>query len=144
MPDLGAVISDYLAEAEAGGRYTRAELRSARGSLAHVLAAELSLHDTGSIRGHDVEGLVRDLQAAGLSTHRAGEVVSALRAVFAHAIASGLVATSPLVGLAPATEASPSPTTAIVALSAHAVTWAVRAIVIAFAVMATGLVLALL
>jgi hypothetical protein len=144
MPDLGAVISDYLAEAEAGGRYTRAELRNARGALAHVLAAELSLHDTGSIRGHDVEELVRDLQASGVSTQRTGEVVSALRPVFAHAIASGLVATSPLVGLAPAAKAPPSPTTAIIALSAHALAWAVRAIVIAFLVMATGLVVALL
>jgi hypothetical protein len=144
MPDLGAVISTYLAEAEANGHHTRAELRELRGSLAHVLAADLSLREADSIAGRDVEALVRDLQAVGVSTQRAGEVVSALRAVFAHAIANGIIGASPLVGLAPAAAAAPSPTTAILTLSAHAITWAVRGIVIAFAVLATGLVLALL
>jgi site-specific recombinase XerD len=143
MPDLGAVISGYLAAAEADGRHTRAELRALRASLAHVIAADLSLREADSIAGHDVQALVRDLQAAGLSAQRAGEVVSALRPVFAHAIDNGIVTTSPLVGLAPAT-AAPSPTTALLTLSAHAITWAVRAIVIAFAVLATGLVLAVL
>jgi hypothetical protein len=89
---------------------------------------------------------VDSLRAQGVPARRAGEVVHSLRLVFAHAIAAGVVATSPLVGVVTfddGPEPTPSPTTAMLALGANVVDWLVRLIVIAFVLTAIGLAVAL-
>jgi hypothetical protein len=143
---LATLISGFLSEAEAGDAYSRDELRVMRGTLAHVLASDLSVRDAAAVRRGDVEALVRDLLDAGVPAQRATEVVQALRPVYAHGMESGLVAASPLVGFAaaPAGAPSPSPTTAVLALSEQAVAWTVRAIFIAFVLTAIGLVVTIL
>lgn len=145
MADLGTLIGDFLDSAETEGDYTRERLRDLRGTLAHVVASDLAIQEAGAVRGDDVHKLVRELRTAGVPAHRSGEVVNALRLVYAHAIAGGALRTSPLVGVAPVvgTAPSPSPTTAMLALGANLVDWLVRLIVIAFVLTAIGLAVAL-
>jgi hypothetical protein len=108
-----------------------------------VVASELAVQEAGAVRGDDVHKLVRELHTAGVPAHRTGEVVSSLRLVYAHAIAGGTLRTSPLVGIATAAGAAPSPTTAMLALGTNLVDWLVRLIVIAFVLTAIGLAVAL-
>jgi hypothetical protein len=130
MADVGTLVADFLADAEAGGAYPREELRSLRRELAHVVASDLGVRDMAAVGAPDVQALP-------------AETLDALRLVFAYAVDRGLIASSPLVGLAPAARSAPSPTTAVVALGARLATWTVRAVVAAFVLAAIGLVLAL-
>jgi site-specific recombinase XerC len=147
--ELEAVIADFLAEAEEGtvrdgtGRpYTREAVRELRRSLAHVVS-ELGTIDAAAVRGRDVRVMVDGLRAAGLPPERVAAVVNALRAVYAYAVGRGLVRTSPVVGLADAEPAQPSPTDAMLELGERLAAWMVRAIVIAFVLVAVGLAFAL-
>jgi hypothetical protein len=130
MPDVGTLVADFLADAEAGGAYPRDQLRALRRELAHVVASDLGDRDVAAVGAEDIQPL-------------SGPVVDALRLVFAYAVERGLIRSSPLVGLAPAVTPAPSPTTAIVALGEHLVTWTVRAVVAGFVLAAIGLVVAL-
>ena len=147
--ELEAVIAGFLAEAGEGsvrdgtGRpYSRAAVHELRGSLAHV-AAELGTIDVAAVRGRDVGAMIDGLAAAGLPPARVTAVVDALRAVYAYAVGRGLVRTSPLVGLADAEPEQPSPTDAMLELGERLAVWVVRAIVIAFVLVAVGLAFAL-
>lgn len=147
--ELEAVIADFLAEADEGSvfdgtgkPYTRAALRELRGSLAHVVS-EFGTIDVAAVRGRDVRTLVDGLAAAGLPPARITAVVDALRAVYAYAVGRGLVRASPLVGLADAEPVRASPTDAMLELGERLAVWMVRAIVIAFVLVAVGLAFAL-
>jgi hypothetical protein len=147
--ELEAVIADFLAEADEGsvrdgtGRpYTRAAVRELRASLAHVVS-ELGTIDVAAVRGRDVRTMVDGLAAAGLPPARATAVVDALRAVYAYAVGRGLLRTSPLVGLADAEPAQATPTDAMLEFGERLAVWMVRAIVIAFVLVAVGLAVAL-
>jgi site-specific recombinase XerD len=141
MPELGAVIAEFLRDVEAGAQ-SRNEVRELRRDLTHV-ASELGPVQLDAVRGRHVEALVDELRATGLPPDRVRACLEALRSVYAYAIGRGLVRTSPLVGRAlPATENS-TPTTAVLALGEQAVAWTVRVIVIAFVLIALGLVVAL-
>jgi hypothetical protein len=140
MPDLGALIDDFLAHAPGEHR------RELRGRLAHVVASPLVLRDAAEVSAEDMHTLMAELRAAGLTTARAGAVVDALRLVLAHGVAQGSLTVSPLVGFAPpepAHTATASPTTAMLALAEQAVAWTARVLVIAFVLAALGLVVAL-
>lgn len=138
MASLGALVSTFLAEAE--DTRPREELRALRGTLAHVVAADLSLRDAEVVRGADVDAFVRDLLDAGVPADRVAEVILGLRSVYAHAVDRGLLTASPLVGFAATRSASPSPTTAVLALSEQVAHWLERMIVLAFAVTLVALV----
>ena len=152
--ELEAVIADFVAEADEGSvrdgsvrdgsgkPYTRAAVRELRGSLAHVVS-ELGTLDVAAVRGRDVRAMVDGLAAAGLPPARVTAVIDALRAVYAYAVGRGLVRTSPLVGMADAEPARPSPTDAMLELGERLAVWMVRAIVIAFVLVAVGLAFAL-
>jgi site-specific recombinase XerD len=141
MPELGAVIAEFLHDVERGAQ-TRDEVRELRRDLTHV-ASQLGPVQVDAVRGRHVEALVDELRESGLPPERVRSSLEALRTVYAYAIGRGLVRTSPLVGRAlPATEGR-SPTTAVLALGEQAVAWTVRVIVIAFVLIALGLVVAL-
>jgi len=147
--ELETVIADFLAEADegsvrdgAGRPYTRAAVRELRGSLVHAVT-ELGTIDATAVRSRDVRAMVDGLAAAGLPPARVTAVVDALRAVYAYAVGRGLVRTSPLVGLADAEPAQASPTDAMLELGERLAVWMVRAIVIAFVLVAVGLAFAL-
>jgi hypothetical protein len=131
MADVGTLVADFVADAEADGTYSREQLRGLRRELAHVAASDLGVRDAAHVSAQDV----RALPATALD---------ALRLVYAHAVDRGTLRSSPLVGLAPAVEpAAPSPTTAIVSLGTALLTWTVRAVIAGFVLAAIGLVLAL-
>jgi site-specific recombinase XerC len=145
--DLATASAELLRDAE--GRLGRAELRELRGALAHV-DSELGTVALGELRPDDVRRLIDELGRAGLPPARVRSIVAALRSVYAYAIDRGLVRSSPVVGVAaddpapaPPSEA-PTPTEALLALGNFAVALVVRTIVVAFMLVAAGLVLALL
>jgi site-specific recombinase XerC len=149
VSDLGGVIDDFLAGAEAGNvraaggkAYTRAELRELRGALTHV-SSELGELDVAEVRSRDVRRLGEELEAAGLPPARVAAILDALRAVYAYAMRRGLVATSPLVGLTVPAPEGPSPTTAMIQFGEELATWAVRLMLVAFLAVAVGLAVAL-
>jgi site-specific recombinase XerC len=139
---LATVIVDFLRDAEAGGRYTREELRELRGALTHV-SSELGAVDVGAVEAEHVHTLLDQLRAAGLPPQRVEAIVGAMRSVYAYAAGRGLVATSPLVGLAAEVAGGPSPTTAMLALGERLVTWVMWAIALGFLLAAAGLAVAL-
>ena len=104
--ELGAVIAAFLEDAAADRTRSREELRQLRRALTHV-DTELGSVGVGAVGGRDVLGLVDELGAAGLPASRTDAIVDALRAVFAYAIAQGIVKTSPLVGLARPMDGAP-------------------------------------
>jgi site-specific recombinase XerD len=140
--ELGVVIAAFLDEAAADRTRSREELRELRRALTHV-DAELGGLPVGAVRGRDVQDLVEALGAAGLRADRTDAIVDALRAVYAFAIAQGVVRTSPLVGLARPVDGGRSPTDAMLELGERVVAWSVRGIVIAFVVIAVGLAVAI-
>jgi site-specific recombinase XerD len=143
MPDLGALIADFLADAEASGSYSREQLRELRANLSHVVASDLGSSSLPTITGSQIDTLMTELRAAGVSTNRTEAIVAALRVVFAYAVGRRLIRSSPLVGRAPVGTERPSPTTAVLELGRRAAAWTVRGIVIAFALTVIGLILAL-
>jgi hypothetical protein len=136
---LGAVIAAYVAGNAADG--DRRELRSA---LSHV-AAELGTMPVRSIRGRHVAALLDDLKDAGLSPRREAAVVDALHAVFAFAMARGLITHDPTPGrgsrprvAAPPPETppkAPTPTLTMLALGARVALWTTWFIVVGFLVL---------
>jgi site-specific recombinase XerD len=140
--ELGAVIAAFLEDAAADRTRSREELRELRRALDHV-DSELGRVGVGAVGGRDVLDLVDELGAAGLPASRTDAIVDALRAVYAYAIAQGIVRTSPLVGLARPVDGSRSPTDAMLELGERVVAWSVRGIVIAFVIIAVGLAVAI-
>jgi hypothetical protein len=130
MTDMGSLVAEFLADAEAGGTYSRDQLRALRRELAHVVVSDVGVRDPATVTADDVRALP-------------GALVDPLRLVFAYAVERGLIGSSPLVGLAPAADPAPTPTTAILALGARVATWTVRAVVAGFVLVAIGLVVAL-
>ena len=51
MTDLGALIADFLADAQASGLYEHDQLRALRANLAHVIASDLGSTPPDAIRG---------------------------------------------------------------------------------------------
>ena len=140
--ELGAVIAAFLEDAAADRTRSREELRQLRRALTHV-DTELGSVGVGAVGGRDVLGLVDELGAAGLPASRTDAIVDALRAVYAYAIAQGIVKTSPLVGPARPMDGGRSPTDAMLELGERVVAWSVRGIVIAFVIIAVGLAVAI-
>lgn len=139
---LGTVIADFLREAEAGGRYTGAQVRELRAALTHV-SSELGSVDAGAVEPRDVRALLDRLRGAGAPAGRLEAILGALRSVYAYAAERGLVAASPLVGLAVDVREGPSPTTAMLALGERVVTWVMWVLAVAFLLAAAGLAIAL-
>jgi site-specific recombinase XerC len=147
--ELGALIADFLDGAQAGvvrapggSPYTPADVRRLRGALSHV-TSELGDRDVAELRPRDVRALVDELLDAGLSPTRAAAIVDALRPVYAYARERGLVATSPLVGLAPAAPKESSPTSAMLELGERLARLTGGVMVLLFALTAVGLAVAL-
>jgi hypothetical protein len=143
MSDLGALIADFLADAEASGLYDHAQLRALRANLAHVIASDLGSSPPDAIRGRQIDALLAELRADGVAAGRIEAIVAGLRLVFAYAVGRGVIKSSPLVGRASADDRAPSPTTAMLAFGRQAATWTVRGIAIAFALTVVGLIIAL-
>ena len=143
MPDLGALIAEFLADAESSGLYDHDQLRALRANLAHVIASDLGSTPPDAIRGRQLDALMNDLRADGVADGRIEAIVAALRLVFAYAVGRGEIKTSPLVGRATADDRAPSPTTAMLAFGRQAAAWTIRGLVIAFALTVVGLILAL-
>ena len=141
MAELGAVIAEYVRDVEAGAR-TRDDVRGLRRDLTHV-ASELGTLEVDQVRARHVEALVDELRAAGLPPDRVRSVIEALRSLYAYAIGRGLVKASPLVGLAVGGTEARTPTAAMLDLGEQVVAWTVRVIVIAFVLIALGLVVVL-
>jgi hypothetical protein len=138
---LGAVIAVYLGAGagDADGR----ELRSA---LSHV-DAELGMVPVRQVRSRHVADLLENLSDAGLSPRRRAAVVDALHAVFAFAMARGLVSDDPTPRRAthrrpsdaPPPEPARTPTLAMVALGARVALWTTWFIVVGFLVLLIAL-----
>ena len=141
MPELGAVIADFVRDVETGAR-SPGDVRELRRDLTYA-ASELGTMNVEAIRPRHVHALVEELSDAGLPPDRMRSIVGSLRSLYAYAIGRGLVRTSPLVGLALPEGPSRTPTDAMLALGEQVVAWTVRAIVIAFVLVAVGLAVVL-
>jgi hypothetical protein len=104
-PSVGTVIKDFLAAAErgeaherSGAAYTRLRLSQIRAGLAYV-DSEMGGSPLQAVRRRNVQALVDQLHAAGLSSDRVIEVVSTLRELFVYAIQRDLVDFNPIVQL---------------------------------------------
>jgi hypothetical protein len=143
---LSAVIAAFRDTAPGDER----ELRAA---ISHV-DAELGTLPVRSVRPRHLEALLDDLRNAGLSLRREAAMVDALHALFAFAIARGLVAADPT----PAPAASrrpprpprpapstptPTPTFTMLAFGARVAFWTTWVITIAFLVLLLGLLIEL-
>jgi hypothetical protein len=117
-------------------------VRVLRRDLAH-LAAELGTMDADAVGARDVSGLVGRLAEDDLPPDRVQSILDSVRALYAYAIERGLARTSPLAEPARAGRRAPTPTAAMLALGEEVVGWSVKLIVIAFVVVALGLVVAL-
>ena len=143
---LGAVIAEFMRAADAGAD------RELRAALSHV-DAELGTMRVGNVRPRHLTGLLADLREAGLSPRREAAVVEALHAVFAFAVARGLVAADPTPGAAPRRAApdaalpdaatAPTPTFAMLALGARVAFWTTWLIMVGFLVLLLVLLLEL-
>jgi hypothetical protein len=103
--DLGAVIEEFLEAAqegrfldENGQAYSRESIRDLRGALSYA-DSELGTLEIQDIRRRNVQALVDQLRAAGLSSGRVVAVAAALQVVYSYAIKQGLVDHSPVVEL---------------------------------------------
>ena len=155
--EVGAVIADFLEDAETGrvrradgAPYGRDELRTLRGALSHV-AAELGPQDVGAITDWEVQSLIGRLEDAGLPPQRIGVLVEALGSLYAYAIGRGLATTSPGLavrddGMPQAETPSPearAPTEAVLLLGERVATGTIRATMLAFLLLALLLGVAL-
>jgi site-specific recombinase XerC len=157
------VIAEYL-DAAARGRvrdadgqpYGRDAQRALRGALSHVASDELGIWEVQDVRDEDIRALVARLREAGVPGPRVDAVAPALRSLYAYAIGEGLVTVNPVTvpppapAPAPAPRAadpapvlSPTPTTAMLAVTEHALTWTVRMIVVASLLAVAALFIAL-
>jgi site-specific recombinase XerD len=149
------VIAEYL-DAAADGRvrdedgrpYGREELRALRGALSHVAFDELGIRDVEDVRDEEVQALISRLREAGVPDARLAAIAPALRSLFAYAMRERLAAAGPVTVPPPRDEPSPAvraatPTTAMLSLTEHALTWTVRMIVVATLFVVVALVIAL-
>ena len=104
--ELGDVVDEFLEAAQegracdrVGERYAADGLHDLRGALSYV-DSELGLLNIADIRRPDVQSLVDQLVASGLTVARVYGVVDALDALYAYAIQNGIVGFSPVVWLA--------------------------------------------
>jgi hypothetical protein len=140
---LSAVIATYLAGDTAGGE--RRELRSA---LSHV-DAELGTLPVANVRPRHVAAMLDDLSGAGLSPRREAEVIDALHAVFAFAMARGLLYEDPTAGRAvrardtrpprPDPPRPATPTLTMLVLGARVALWTTWIVVVGFLVLFVAL-----
>jgi hypothetical protein len=84
---VGAVIAEFVAATDPD--------RDLRAALSHV-DAELGTMPVRSVRTRHVVTLLNDLRGAGLNAWRETAIEGALEALFAFAVARGLVAVSPI------------------------------------------------
>ena len=98
MTDLGALIAEFLSDAESSGLYDHDQLRALRANLAHVIASDLGSTRPDAIRGRQIDALMAELRADGVAAGRVEAIVAGLRLVFAYAVGRGLIKSSPLVG----------------------------------------------
>ncbi|HEX5617313.1 MAG TPA: hypothetical protein VFX51_02785 [Solirubrobacteraceae bacterium] len=149
---LGAVIAEFMRATDSGAD------RELRAALTHV-DAELGTMPVRTVRPRHLTALLEDLREAGLSPRREALVVEALHAVFAFAVARGLVAADPTPDAAPRRAApqraappdaappeaatAPSPTFAMLALGARLAFWTTWLIMVGFLVLLLVLLLEL-
>jgi hypothetical protein len=98
---VAAIVEEFVAAAElgearnrSGRRYRPNALRDLRGILRHHVVealGDMPLHD---VQPEDLQDLVDELAAEGLSVSRVRSVVSAIRALYGYAIEQGIVETS--------------------------------------------------
>jgi hypothetical protein len=84
---VGAVIAEFVVATDPD--------RDLRSALSHV-DAELGTMPVRSVRTRHLATLLDDLRGAGLNSRRETAIVGALEALFAFAVARGLVAVSPI------------------------------------------------
>jgi site-specific recombinase XerC len=103
---MAAVIEEFIEAAEKGdalnrsGRhYLPSALRDLRGILRLHVAPALGDRDILDVRRADIQALVDGLARDGLSESRIRSVISALRALYGHAIECGYVEFNPVDGL---------------------------------------------
>ena len=101
--ELGDVIDEFLEAAKEGrvsdpwgNRYTPDGLQQLHGALSHVDAA-LGLLNVADVRRGHVQGVVDQLAASGQTTARVYAVVDALEALYAYAIETEIVGSTPVV-----------------------------------------------
>jgi site-specific recombinase XerD len=152
------VIAEYL-DAAARGRvrdadgqpYGRDAQRALRGAPSHVASDDLGIWEVQDVRDEDIRALVARLREAGVPGPRVDAVAPALRSLYAYAIGEGLVTVNPVPAPPPPAPRppdpdpvlSPTPTTAMLAVTEHALTWTVRMIVVASLLAVAALVIAL-
>jgi len=104
--ELGAVIDDFLQEAEDGQArdrngepYERERVRQLRASLSYVDSAlgSMNLED---VRRRHVQAMLDQLRSSGATSDRITSIAAALRSLYAYAIQRDLVGYSPVVELA--------------------------------------------
>jgi hypothetical protein len=103
---MAAVIEEFIEAAEQGravnrsGRsYRPSALRDVKGILRLHVAPALGERDIAEVRRADIQALVERLGGDNLSESRIRSVISALRALYAHAIDQGYVEFNPADGL---------------------------------------------
>jgi hypothetical protein len=101
--ELGDVIDEFLEAAKEGracdrwgAKYTKDGLHQLRGALSYVDAA-LGLLNVADLRRGHVQGLVDQLVASGQTIARVYAVVDALEALYAYAIETEIVGSTPVV-----------------------------------------------
>jgi hypothetical protein len=104
--ELGDVIDEFLEAAREGRAcdrwckaYTKDGLHELRGALSYVDAA-LGLLNVADVRRGHVQGLVDQLVASGQTIARVYAVVDALEALYAYAIVTEIVGSTPVAVLA--------------------------------------------
>jgi hypothetical protein len=103
--ELGAVIDDFLQEAEDGrarerngGPYPPERLRQLRGALSYVDSA-LGSTPLEDVRRRHIQAMLEQLRASGVTADRLTSIASSLRSLYAYAIQRDLVGYSPVVEL---------------------------------------------
>ena|SRR5215217_7839006 len=138
---LGEAIVAFLGDAAegraldvTGDPYSPERIREVRGALAHV---EVSLGETqvSALRARDLNAFLQRLDDDGISPRRRAEITDALRALdrYVHQLDGDGGGVS-----------RPNPTDAMLALGAQLGAWFLKLVVLAFALIVFGLLVALL
>jgi hypothetical protein len=129
--ELGALIDDYIQATEdqplpgsGDPAFTREQVRALRGALSYV-DSELGTMAVQDVRRRHIQAMIDQLRGSGLAEDRVGEVVEALRSLYAYAIRRELVGFSPVVELdsPPVATAATNGKTRYTHLSAPAAAW---------------------